>query len=123
MRHVFAIICAIVLVLGSSLTLVSNKVQAQANPLAVPVDCGISLTCIQNNYKTFIGDRLAVMITNQIIQRMTASIVNWINTGFQGSPAFLTNPEAFFTDVGDQITGEFLKKNRHRQIAVFTIQF
>lgn len=111
MLNVSTIICTFTLVFGSFGALINSKVQAQTvNPLAVPIDCGLSLTCIQNNYKTFIGDRLAVMITNQIIQRMTASIVNWINTGFEGSPSFVTNPEAFFTDVGDQITGEFLKK-------------
>lgn len=87
-----------------------GKANAQTNPLAVPVDCGISLTCIQNNWKTFVGDRLAVMVTNQIIQRMTASVVNWINTGFEGSPAFITNPEGFFLDVADQITGELVDR-------------
>jgi hypothetical protein len=111
LHHVFVTVLAILMVFAPSTLMISNTVQAQvANPLAVPTDCGLSLTCIQNNYKTFIGDRLAVMITNQIIQRMTASIVQWINTGFEGSPSFVTNPEGFFTDVGDQITGEFLKQ-------------
>lgn len=89
---------------------VSQKAQAQLNPAAVPTDCGISMGCIMKHWKDFIGDKLAVMVANQLIQRMTASIVTWINRGFQGSPAFLTNPEGFFLDVGDQITGEFLEK-------------
>ena len=63
-----------------------------------------------DNWKNFVGDRLAVMVANQLIQRMTASVVNWINRGFEGNPAFLTNPEGFFLDVGDQITGELLDR-------------
>lgn len=83
----------------------------KAQALAVPTACGLfDVYCIMDNWKEFVGNKLAVMIANQLIQRMTASVVNWINTGFEGSPAFLTNPEGFFTDVGDQITGELLEK-------------
>ncbi len=38
-------------------------------------------------------------------------MVSWINSGFQGSPSFLSNPGAFFLDVADQITGDFIAKN------------
>lgn len=101
----------VIMVVPTTFVMQIEKVEAQvANPLAVPTDCGLSLTCMQNNWKTFIGDRLAVMITNQIIQRMTASVVKWINTGFEGSPSFLTNPEGFFLDVADQITGEMIDR-------------
>ncbi len=63
---------------------------------------------IQAYLKDFVLDKAAVMIANQILQKMTASIVKWINTGFQGSPAFITNPKGFFLDAADQITGEYL---------------
>lgn len=83
----------------------------RAQALAVPTTCGLfDVYCIMDNWKEFVGNRLAVMVANQLIQRMTASVVNWINTGFEGSPAFLTNPEGFFLDVGDQITGELIDK-------------
>ena len=61
--------------------------------------------------KSFTLDRIATMITKQILHRMTAEVVNWINSGFEGSPAFLTNPEGFFLDVADQVTGAFLATN------------
>ncbi len=83
----------------------------KAQALPVPTACGLfDVYCIMDNWKEFVGNKLAVMIANQLIQRMTASVVNWINTGFEGSPAFITNPEGFFMDVGDQITGELLEK-------------
>lgn len=43
-----------------------------------------------------------------VIHNITDSIVSWINSGFRGSPAFVTDPQAFFTDVADQVAGEFI---------------
>jgi len=68
----------------------------------------VSLDSYYQRYKTAVLDRLAIMAAKQLIRHITASIVDWINTGFQGSPSFLQNPSTFFLDVADQITGEFL---------------
>lgn len=62
-------------------------------------------------FKEFVLDGLGTMLVKQIIRQITSSVVTWINSGFEGSPAFLQNPGAFFLDVADQITGEFLAKN------------
>ena len=59
--------------------------------------------------KTFVLDRLAYVIAKQILHQITASVISWINSGFKGSPAFLTNPGTFFTNVADQITGAFIQ--------------
>jgi hypothetical protein len=61
-------------------------------------------------WKEFVLDGLATMFAKQIIRQITSSVVSWINSGFEGSPSFLQNPGAFFMDVADQITGEFLAK-------------
>lgn len=61
-------------------------------------------------YKESVLDGLAWAIAKQVLQSLTADIVSWINSGFEGEPAFLTDPESFFMDVGDQITGEFLSR-------------
>jgi hypothetical protein len=68
----------------------------------------ISLNSYYQRYKETVLDRLATMAAKQLIRQITASVVNWINSGFQGSPSFLQNPGAFFLDVADQTTGEFL---------------
>lgn len=60
--------------------------------------------------KEFVLDGLLNVLVKQVIRQMTQSIVNWINSGFQGSPSFLQNPGAFFLDVADQVTGAFLAK-------------
>jgi hypothetical protein len=56
-------------------------------------------------------DSLAWILVNKTIERMAASTVNWINTGFKGSPAYVTNPEAFFQDTADKVAGQFIYNN------------
>lgn len=53
-------------------------------------------------------DSIGWILVNKIIERMSASTVNWINSGFKGSPAFVTNPEKYFTNMGDQLAGQFI---------------
>lgn len=59
--------------------------------------------------KSYALDSIAWMVAKMLLQMMTAQVVSWINSGFQGSPAFVQNPSAFFIDVADQVTGEFLQ--------------
>lgn len=61
-------------------------------------------------FKAFVLDTLATAVAKALIRQITADVVNWINSGFEGSPAFLTNPGSFFLDAADQVTGEFLAK-------------
>lgn len=85
---------------------------------AVIVTADTSPTGI-NNYinhtmthlKDFVLDKAATLIAKQILHQLTVSVINWINTGFEGSPSFLTNPGAFFLDAADQVTGAFLATN------------
>ncbi len=45
------------------------------------------------------------------VQTMTQSIINWINSGFRGSPAFITDLEGFLLDIADQTAGQFIYGN------------
>ena len=58
--------------------------------------------------KEFLGDGVANFIAKMIVKQLTAQTVNWINSGFKGNPAFVTNPEGFFLNVGDQMAADFL---------------
>ncbi|MEN9912656.1 MAG: hypothetical protein RLY66_64 [Candidatus Parcubacteria bacterium] len=75
---------------------------------AVPVDTTFNFHSIQQQTKDFVLNSLAWNVAKMTLQQLTTSIVNWINTGFEGSPAFIDNPEAFFLDLGDQVTGNFI---------------
>lgn len=58
--------------------------------------------------KDFALDTVAWTAANMVIERLTASTVNWINSGFQGSPAYITDPERYFLDLGDKVAGDFI---------------
>ncbi len=58
--------------------------------------------------KEYVGDGLVYMIARMAIQEIVAHTVEWINTGFDGNPAFITDPEQFALDIGDGIIGDFI---------------
>jgi hypothetical protein len=60
------------------------------------------------NLKDLTLDKIATAIAKAILQKLTLSVIDWINNGFQGSPAFVQNPTKFFTNIGDQILGSLI---------------
>jgi hypothetical protein len=76
--------------------------------LNVPIGTATDFNITMQHVKDYVGDKLAYDAAGLLLQTLTTSVVDWINTGFEGSPSFLTNPQAFFTDVADQVTGAFI---------------
>lgn len=60
--------------------------------------------------KEYLLDGIGWALAKAIISRMSASIVNWINSGFQGSPAFITDLEGFLLDTADRTFGQILER-------------
>jgi len=60
------------------------------------------------NTKEYVLDGIAYALAKKAISMMTADLVRWINSGFQGSPAFITDLGGFLTGVADQVAGKFL---------------
>lgn len=58
--------------------------------------------------KETLWDAIAKQAAQVTISNITSSIVSWINSGFRGSPAFVTDPAGFLTDTADQIAGNFI---------------
>ena len=54
-------------------------------------------------------DGIAWAVAKQMVANMTQSMVEWINSGFQGSPAFITDLNGFIKDALDTIAGEYIK--------------
>jgi hypothetical protein len=77
--------------------LVQNTLSATANTSIMVKEFGL--------------DAIAWMVANLVIERMAASTVNWINSGFEGSPAYITDSEAYFTDLGDKLAGQYIFSN------------
>lgn len=54
------------------------------------------------------GDALAWAAAKTVIQSMTQSIVNWINSGFEGSPAFVSDLNRNLGNLADAVAEDFL---------------
>lgn len=55
-----------------------------------------------------IVDGIAMALAQQLIDKMVQSTVQWAQSGFEGNPAYATNPEQFFTNIADGVAGEFI---------------
>lgn len=67
------------------------------------------------NYKETVLDPIAYSVAKTILRQVTTSVVEWINTGFEGSPAFLTNPGGFFRNLASEEIGAFVEQNSDLQ--------
>src|ERR1035437_8532893 len=70
-----------------------------------------STTVTATNIFLTVLNKIAVAAAKAILQKITLDVIDWINSGFQGSPAFVQNPEAFFTNIGDQVLGSMIAAN------------
>ncbi len=75
-----------------------QKARAFWGVMDVPVD----------NIKVFLLDTIASTVAKVVLQKITASTVEWINNGFEGNPSYITDPEGFLTDVGDEVVGKYI---------------
>lgn len=61
------------------------------------------------NTKDCVLDGMVVAIRQGIISATTQSIVNWINSGFEGGPSFVTNLNRFLGEIADQTSLDFIR--------------
>lgn len=55
-------------------------------------------------------DQIGFCLINAIIDYIGKATVAWINSGFQGNPVFVDNPEQFFADIADIQAGQFINE-------------
>lgn len=58
--------------------------------------------------KTGWWDRLGVFVIKFVLRQFTLATVNWINSGFQGNPAYIQDPNKFMMQATDRAIGEFI---------------
>ncbi len=79
-----------------------------AGPYVVVSDFNVSAKQSSTKFKS-IEQCLVKTIAQAAIDQITRSVVNWINSGFNGQPSFVTNFNQYFANVADQAAGEFIK--------------
>lgn len=58
-----------------------------------------------------IVDGIAMVLAAKLVDNMVKSTVNWAQTGFEGNPAYVTDPKQYFTKLSDGIAGDFIARS------------
>ncbi|MEK7642375.1 MAG: DUF4141 domain-containing protein [Patescibacteria group bacterium] len=75
------------------------------------LDPGNLAQAILKVVKDFGLDGVAWGLVNSIINRLAGGVVNWINSGFKGSPAFVTDPTKLLQQISDDTAGFFIAQD------------
>lgn len=68
-------------------------------------------SAVQLSFKNCILTPLAEDMAARILANITSSLVNWIQSGFNGSPAFVTNMNDLLSNSADQAIGEYIQSD------------
>lgn len=67
-----------------------------------------TLSTVALEQKEIVWDALFYQIAQQALQQMTGDIISWINSGFDGEPAFVTDLQGYLLNIADEIAGQFI---------------
>ena len=59
--------------------------------------------------KEFTLDGIAWALVNTLLQQMIQGITDWVSSGFQGTPAFITDFKGYLMNVGDVVAQDFIE--------------
>lgn len=113
-RYLVAFIGGMIVVTGVYAPLAAPRAHAQLSVVFDPTNFGVNLSQ-EVIMKTLNG--IAWQVAKTAIQSMTRSIVNWVNSGYNGSPAFSQNLNRDLRQLGDAVASDFLARATQ---AVFT---
>lgn len=80
---------------------VENAVTAAASSVTASATQSLAI-------KELVLDDIAFSIAKMMLNEIRKSTIRWINSGFDGSPAFVTDLEGFLSDTADKIAGEII---------------
>lgn len=87
----------------------SLQIQKAHAQLAV-VEIGPNM--LANTWHSFIKeqglDAAAYALAKQLLRTLVQDVISWINSGFRGSPAFVTDLDGYLLSIADQAAGDFI---------------
>ena len=87
---------------------------AASRLISVPTSDFVNQTVTSGTLaKECLLDGIAIQLRETLIRKVTDSIVNWINSGFDGAPAFVENIDEFLLDTTDEAFGEFIHNDEN----------
>lgn len=124
-RSISALLCVAILSMGIAMTPITPQGQVKqahaSGPVWVIGGTGTiqqTLSAAFNKISAISGialkvkelslDPIAYALAKAALRSITDSIVRWINSGFQGSPAFVTDLKQYMLNQADQIAGQYI---------------
>lgn len=108
LRKAIATLAMVVTVSSAATLVLPHKAHAQnVDPLNLIQNTIQAVFSSGENVKDYVFDTLAWQVANLAIESITKSTVNWINSGFQGSPAFVTDLNQNLMGVSDAVAAQF----------------
>lgn len=93
----------------------STDIQGIAGPITaggpeVPVNDAIQrYQQVLQTEKEFGLDTVAFTLANQALNTMASDVIDWINSGFDGNPAFISDLDGYLDNIGDQVFSDFIE--------------
>ncbi len=78
----------------------ATKVQTQDDVTNIATTGSVAKECVL--------DGIGLALREALIRKITSSTIEWINSGFEGSPAFVTDVDDFLVDAADEAFGDFI---------------
>ncbi len=76
--------------------------------ISTALSTGATAVGVNSLWVKEVMDGVLFAAVNLVLQQMSKSIVTWINSGFKGSPAFVTDLKGFMLGIADKVAGEFI---------------
>lgn len=98
--------------IGATLVFVSLIVFTPLSPVAAPVAHGQIPTTVTGDIPSEIQrvlDSIGWIVAKTAVNSLTQSVVNWINSGFEGSPAFVTDLNRNLGNLADAVADDFIR--------------
>lgn len=87
-----------------------NTITAGSTAISAGADTVTSTNTTFDNIQKYVIKPLAIAAAQAAIRSITQSIVNWINSGFKGSPAFATDLQRNLRQLGDGVAAAFVNE-------------
>ena len=113
-KYIGGIMIAATLLIGASIPQKTEAFWGVGDIVYDPAGWFQALASATSEYGIWIKeiglDGLTWMLINGVLETMIQDVTTWVNNGFEGSPAFLDDPEGFFLDVADIAAGKVLAR-------------
>jgi len=83
---------------STAATAASTAATATSTASLVPQTVTNTITTVKTWAQKLL-EQLLMTLAKRVLAALTQSTINWINSGFHGSPLFLENPDSFFKDI------------------------